>query len=330
MIEQYKNIIIQCHNNPDADTIASGFAIQTYIKEKLGRQVKIIYSGEHTCNTSIQKFINYIGAKIEYIQSEMVDNTYTDLLILVDCQPNNSNLDIINYNKLAIIDHHNDNTDINDSIIYKNVNDQYTSCSALIWQLFRRYKYNISDNIKLGTALYYGLYTDSNRFQTNISVKDEEMRLHINYDSSFIRELQGSSISMDELSIISRAIGRYRYNREYNYAVTDAEDGHDNIMGIINDTMIDVDVIDLSTVYSIREEYIKISVRSCVNDISACEIAEHIASLIPNSSGGGRADKAGGKLSIEDISGVIQYKQWHLSEAVSNFLHKEVNKYLHK
>ena len=31
----YKNIVIQCHDNPDADAIASGFGIYLYLKENL-------------------------------------------------------------------------------------------------------------------------------------------------------------------------------------------------------------------------------------------------------------------------------------------------------
>ena len=41
---KYNEIIIQCHDIPDADAIGSGFALYSFFKEK-GKQVRLIYSG---------------------------------------------------------------------------------------------------------------------------------------------------------------------------------------------------------------------------------------------------------------------------------------------
>ena len=41
---QFDNIIIQCHNNPDADALASGFAVFKYLKTN-GKNVKFVYGG---------------------------------------------------------------------------------------------------------------------------------------------------------------------------------------------------------------------------------------------------------------------------------------------
>ncbi len=41
----YKNIVIQCHDNPDADALASGFALQLYFK-KQGMNVPFVYGGK--------------------------------------------------------------------------------------------------------------------------------------------------------------------------------------------------------------------------------------------------------------------------------------------
>ena len=30
----YDNIVVQCHDNPDADSIASGYGVYTYLKEQ--------------------------------------------------------------------------------------------------------------------------------------------------------------------------------------------------------------------------------------------------------------------------------------------------------
>ena len=49
-LQIYSNIVIQTHDNPDPDAIASAFGLYTYYKAK-GKDVKIVYSGR----TQIQK-----------------------------------------------------------------------------------------------------------------------------------------------------------------------------------------------------------------------------------------------------------------------------------
>ena len=41
---QYNQIIVQCHDNPDADAIASGFGVYTYLKMH-GKNVRLVYGG---------------------------------------------------------------------------------------------------------------------------------------------------------------------------------------------------------------------------------------------------------------------------------------------
>ena len=40
----WDGIVIQCHDFPDADTIASAFAVHVYLREK-GKSSRIVYSG---------------------------------------------------------------------------------------------------------------------------------------------------------------------------------------------------------------------------------------------------------------------------------------------
>lgn len=40
-LEKFRHIVIQCHDNPDADALASGFALYSYFKAK-GKQIAVI------------------------------------------------------------------------------------------------------------------------------------------------------------------------------------------------------------------------------------------------------------------------------------------------
>ena len=45
-LSRYNPITIQCHDNPDPDTVASGYALYTYFKS-LGKEVSLLYSGRN-------------------------------------------------------------------------------------------------------------------------------------------------------------------------------------------------------------------------------------------------------------------------------------------
>ncbi|MBQ9610831.1 MAG: hypothetical protein IJV15_15530 [Lachnospiraceae bacterium] len=41
---KYNDIVIQCHDNPDADALASGYALYWYFK-KMNKEARFIYRG---------------------------------------------------------------------------------------------------------------------------------------------------------------------------------------------------------------------------------------------------------------------------------------------
>lgn len=47
----YNPITIQCHDNPDADAIASGYALYVYF-QSIGKEVRFIYCGRNRIQKS--------------------------------------------------------------------------------------------------------------------------------------------------------------------------------------------------------------------------------------------------------------------------------------
>ncbi|MBQ9134568.1 MAG: recombinase RecJ, partial [Lachnospiraceae bacterium] len=45
-LEQYEQITIQCHDNPDADALAAGYGLYCYFSDK-GKKVDLVYSGKN-------------------------------------------------------------------------------------------------------------------------------------------------------------------------------------------------------------------------------------------------------------------------------------------
>ena len=79
----YDDIIVQCHDNPDADAISSGYALWFYLRYR-GKNARFIYSGRNEITKS-----NLVLLKETYnIPSEYVTalDTEPELLVTVDCQ----------------------------------------------------------------------------------------------------------------------------------------------------------------------------------------------------------------------------------------------------
>ena len=48
---RYQKVVIQCHDNPDADALASGFALRWFLAKK-GVDVRFVYGGANPITKS--------------------------------------------------------------------------------------------------------------------------------------------------------------------------------------------------------------------------------------------------------------------------------------
>ncbi len=106
-------------------------------------------------------------------------------------------------------------------------------------------------------------------------------------------------LSLREIQIAGEALNSINNDREHHFAVTCAAKCDPNILGYVNDLIIQVDTINVSVVCCFVSGGIRISVRSCINDINAVELTRFITEGI--GSGGGHRQKAGGFISLDKM-----------------------------
>ena len=177
----YKNIIIQCHDNPDADALASGYALKWFF-EKNNKNVRFIYRGRYEIKKSnLLMMIEELEIPVEYAPFISED---PDLLITVDCQYGEKNVTKTGCKRAAVIDHH--RKMIDDPAVLENINSELGSCSTVIWQMLREEGYDPNENKLLATALYYGIYTDTNRLSEVWHPIDRDMLDLLSYNKSII------------------------------------------------------------------------------------------------------------------------------------------------
>lgn len=291
-LEKYNPITIQCHDNPDADAIASGYGLFCYFQSK-GKDVSLVYSGRNKIQKSnLLLMVDLLNIPIEYIEVGEVAVYRPGLLITVDCQYGAGNVTRIDADAIAIIDHHQveiENVEL--SMIHPGLG----ACATLVWSMLEEAGYEVTDDNGLGTALYYGLFTDTNQFAEIFNPLDRDARDLLPFKQSLVTTFRNSNISLEELDIAGVAMREYFYDEKYRFAVVRSKPCDPNILGLINDFLLQVDKMDNSIVFNENSEGYKISVRSCVREVDASELAGFLTEGI--GSGGGHYEKAGGFIS---------------------------------
>lgn len=312
---QYDKITIQCHDNPDADAIASGYGLYLYFKEQ-GKDVTLLYGG----NYRIQK--DNLKLMVEELEIPIIyeadkNKKISGLLITVDCQYGAKNVTQFEADEVVIIDHHQQEiTDVEKTCIKSNVG----SCSTVVWELLVNEKFPLGNYRNLQTALYYGLYTDTGQFAELSNPLDRDLRDGVDYDKTLVQRLQNSNMSAEELEIAGIAIIRSNINREGRFAVVKAQPCDPNILGLISDLVLQVSEIDICVVFNVLDFGIKFSARSCVKETKASHLAQVLTKDI--GSGGGHLNKAGGFISRE------KYKEkYGFMEEVTYFMN-EIDSYI--
>ena len=287
----YQDIVIQCHDNPDADALASGYALWWYLK-RMGRPARFIYRGRTPVQKSnLRIMIERLEIPVSYEPDFML---IPELLITVDCQYGQKNVTRTEADVIAVIDHHQVMGELPE---LSEVRSRIGSCSTILWDMLREEGLSLEDERELSTALYYGLYSDTNRLSEVSHPLDRDMIDNLLVSRSVITEMSNSNISLDELTITGHAITNYEYHPDNRYVILRTEPCDPNILGVISDFVMETEGIDASLAYYVSPFEVKLSVRSCVKEIHADELAAFLTDGIGG--GGGHVLKAGGTVRPE-------------------------------
>jgi phosphoglycolate phosphatase len=298
---KYNDIVIQCHDNPDADALASGYALYWYLVQK-GKSPRFIYRGHSQVQKSnLMIMIDSLSVPVSY---EPDFDEKPELLVTVDCQYGEKNVTKTAAEFVAMIDHHQSPLASGEMA---EIRGNIGSCSTIIWDMIREEGLDVNDDRKLATAMYYGLFTDTNRLSEMSHPLDRDMVDNLVIYKSMITEMSNSNITLRELKITGRAIMGYEYFYDDRYMLISAEKCDPNILGVISDFAMETAGVNVCIAYYSSPSEIKFSVRSCVKEVHADELAGFLAEGVGG--GGGHLTKAGGTIRpdklMESIGGKL-------------------------
>jgi phosphoglycolate phosphatase len=297
----YERVVLQCHDNPDPDAIASAFALYRFL-EAGGVDALIVYSGfSEIRKANLLLMTESLGIPARYIGKDddgagagQKDGT---LLVTVDCQYGAGNVKKLAAKETAVIDHHIIEAELPPLC---DVRPYLGSCSTLVWKLLRDVGFPFRDNPDVCTALYYGLYTDTGNLAEIVHPLDMDLRDSIKYDTGLMKKLKNSNLSLDDLVIAGKTLNTHWIFEDTHSAIFEAEPCDPNILGFTSDLALQVYTIDACVVFCNVSGGIKLSVRSCVRETMANELASRLCEGV--GSGGGHKDKAGGFISGDKLN----------------------------
>ncbi|MDD6235727.1 MAG: DHH family phosphoesterase [Lachnospiraceae bacterium] len=286
-------VYIQTHNFPDPDAIASAFGLSELLKYYRIKS-SICYKGKIE-RFSTNGFINKLG--IELIDLDTIDGmSENDEIILVDSQKGNSNIVDAPGNEIICIDHHPsfENCNTND-YRYADIRPEYGACSTIIAQYYL--ENNLKMDKRVATALIFGIKSDTMGLSRGVSQADVDVyqELFKICDMELISSLEHCSLKFDDLKAYANAINSIKIYDNISFANT-GYNCPEALIASISDFMLDLVEIDFTVVYSIRDDGIKLSVRS-IGEINAGIVTNDALSGIGG--GGGHAEMAGGFVPLE-------------------------------
>ncbi len=291
-LDRFQQIVIQLHNDPDADAVGSGYALYRYFESR-GKSVSLVYSGRNEISKSnMRLLISELEIPLRYVQ----EIERPELLLTVDCQHGQGNVQLLSAQNVAMIDHHATGK-VSDDMA--EIRSHLVSCSTLCYSMLNAEGFDVNSDVRIATALYYGLYMDSNQLSEISHPLDRDMIDFLQYDKALVTRLKYANFSISELETAGIAITNNNYIEKYRTAIVCSKPCDPNILGVIGDFVIQVDSIDCCVIYNPCVGGYKLSVRSCALDAAANELADFITRGVGN--GGGHFNKAGGFISAEKL-----------------------------
>lgn len=284
---KFNSICIQCHDSPDADALGAGYGLYAFFKS-LGKDVSLIYTGENRITKpSLLLMVEELQLPVAYV-TELPAH---DVLITVDCQYRGGNITPFEASRVAMVDHHPVcvGTDEWCCIV-----PEYGSCCTVVWKLLQDAGFAVNDDIRVATALYYGLYSDTGELSEIYHPMDKEMRDSLRIDRERVEQMIHANLLREELQIAGEALTNYYYDETLRFALLRTKPCDPNLLGVISDLVNHVATIDYCVVYNETPIGYKLSVRSAKKALSASALVEHISSGL--GSGGGHINKAGGMI----------------------------------
>lgn len=279
-------VYIQTHNFPDADAVASAFALKGLLQDGWGIETGLIYDGSIQ-RYSLLKMIRDLNIPI--YPATGAGLVETDRIIIVDgCKSYKNVTDLTGW-EIAVIDHH--EVSHPDDVPLADIRPGYGACSTLIAEYYLEAGLPISRDT--ATALQIGLLQDTDHLTRGVSPADIAVFNHLYRiaDSEKVSASLRNTMEIGDLPVFARAIDRMK--REKALAFCYLPNGcPPALLGMLGDFLLSLEEITLVTLFARNDRVINVSFRNEIPEVNAAELIRTL--LSGRGAGGGHREFAGG------------------------------------
>lgn len=280
-----ERIIIQPHDFPDHDAIASAFGLWHLLQER-GLSAEIAYRGQIT-RRELKTFITRLDMTVSHAADLSLEGD--EGIIVVDGCPGNKNVSELPGEEIGVIDHH--TVSKPDNVPFVDIRAEYGACSTIISEYYHQLGLSITPAV--ATAFLVGLYTDTGSFTRGVHRADLQLlyECYGDADIQFVSLMVRNKIQYQDLSF-------YHYMLEHlekrgHAAYCHFPDGCDqNLLGILSDFLLSIQEIRFALLSANNQSAINFSARNEDPDLHAAAIVQLVIGT--EGAGGGHFHMAGG------------------------------------
>lgn len=283
-----EELLIQTHDFPDYDALASAFGLQKLL-QKLKVRCRIIYQGKILSHVQT-RFLDVLHIKLTNA-AELSERVLKKPLFVVDTTPNAGNIRLANDRCIGFIDHHRSEKRVRKKDYVYHNRIIIGSTSTLIAQLYQKYEVPIAKNV--ASALAVGLLTDTLFLSRGVKKTDLNMYYYLlqRFDPHYVYSAARNKLRQEDLIHYQKAISSIQIESNVSLVVTkDVEDK--NVLGVMGDFFLSLSEVNINILVNSLDSGTYVSVRSEDPLVSAITVVWKIIGA--NGKGGGHSYMAAG------------------------------------
>jgi nanoRNase/pAp phosphatase (c-di-AMP/oligoRNAs hydrolase) len=306
LIDPELPLLIQTHDYPDIDAVASAWALSALL-ERHGIHSACVYRGEIR-SRSLSRLVAELKIRI----SPAPPSQARACIIVVDGSPSNGNVELFQGELLAVVDHH--RKVARPAAPFVDIRAEVAACATIVRSYWE--EMNLGLPRDTATALLAGLQSDTDFFSSRASPMDFDAYIALlrSGDWALASRIVKSVLSLDELGYIQRAVRDAEVRDRLFYAIVPGPCAQE-VLAVLADFTLRVEEIDVAVVVGTNEGEVHLSVRCKNPDISAFELVRKALSGI--GSGGGHPHSAGGIVPSSFNPGAQALKERFFSAAAA-------------
>ncbi|WP_022942467.1 DHH family phosphoesterase [Psychromonas hadalis] len=250
-----ERVIVQAHDFPSHDALASAFAFACLLKKK-GFKPFISYRG-YIKRVTLRNLIDWLN--IPTITPEKLNLTPNDKIIVVGGCIGEPNVIDFPGLEVAVIDHH--KVKAPGFVWYADIRPEYGATASMIVEYYNYCGIDISP--KIATALLVGLTFGTDHFTKKVSVADAKalLQLQSQADMPMVKRIFRNKIELQELKYFDAMLTTMIKEKNSAFAVL-PDDCSRTMLGVLGDFLLSVDEIDVAILSARHNGKTYISLRS--------------------------------------------------------------------